>query len=63
MKNNLFVNLVLVLAVTAFFFAGSVSKASTDESKTLEFNTIIGVPRPFTGGANAIRGVPGGGMP
>lgn len=29
----------------------------------VEFDTMIGVPRPFTGGANAIRGVPGGGLP
>ena len=63
MKKNIFVNLMLVLAVTVFFFAGSVSKASADESKVLEFNTMIGVPRPFTGATNAIRGVPGGGLP
>jgi len=63
MKKNMFVNLMLVLAVTAFFFAGSVSTASADESKLLEFNTMIGVPRPYTGATNAIRGVAGGGLP
>lgn len=54
---------MLVLTITAFFFAGSVSNASADEAKLLEFNTMIGVPRPYTGAANAIRGVPGGGLP
>jgi len=63
MKKNRFFNLILVLAMTAFFFAGSVSTASADESKMLEFNSMIGVPRPYTGGTNAIRGVPGGGLP
>ena len=29
----------------------------------LEFQTMVGVPRPYTGGTNAIRGVPGGGLP
>jgi hypothetical protein len=63
MKINRLINLMLVLAVTAFFFAGSVSTASADESKLLEFNTMIGVPRPYTGATNAIRGVAGGGLP
>ena len=31
--------------------------------KILEFETMAGVVRPFTGPANAIRGVPGGGLP
>ncbi len=31
--------------------------------KVLEFDTMVGVPRPYTGSANAIRGVPGGGLP
>ena len=52
-----------ILLLSAFFALGSVSTASADESKVLEFNTMIGVPRPFTGGTNAIRGVPGGGLP
>ena len=32
--------------------------------KILEFDTMVGLPRPFTGGeGNAIRGVDGGGLP
>jgi hypothetical protein len=55
--------LVAMLVLSIFFVSGSVSTASADESKVLEFNTMIGVPRPYTGGTNAIRGVPGGGLP
>jgi len=63
MKKFMFTTLTLMLVLSTFLFAGSVSTASADESKMLEFNTMIGVPRPFTGAANAIRGVPGGGLP
>ena len=28
-----------------------------------DFDELVGVPRPFTGATNAIRGVPGGGLP
>jgi hypothetical protein len=31
--------------------------------KILEFDTMTGVVRPFTGGTNRIRNVPGGGIP
>jgi len=54
---------MLVLAMTTLIFAGSVSTASADESKLLEFNYMVGVPRPYTGGTNAIRGIAGGGLP
>lgn len=63
MKKVVLVTLTLVLGLSAFLFGGSVSRASADESKLLEFNTMIGVPVPYTGAANAIRGVPGGGLP
>jgi hypothetical protein len=36
---------------------------SSDRVKILEFHTMVGVPRPFTGATNAIRGIPGGGIP
>lgn len=62
MKKLLLVSLSAMLLLSAFF-VGSVSRASADESKVLQFNTMIGVPRPYTGAANAIRGVPGGGLP
>ncbi len=34
-----------------------------DKETILEFETMTGVPRPYTGSANAIRGVAGGGLP
>jgi len=55
--------IVTILILSIFFASGSVLTASADESKVLEFNTMIGVPRPFTGGTNTIRSVPGGGLP
>jgi hypothetical protein len=55
--------LALILVIGSFLFFGSVNRASADESKILEFNTMVGIPRPYTGAANAIRGLPGGGLP
>jgi len=63
MKKSMLVILTIILSVSTFLFAGLVSKADADGSKVLDFNTMIGVPRPFTGADNAIRGVPGGGLP
>jgi hypothetical protein len=37
--------------------------AGSHESKILEFDTMAGVSAPYTGTANPIRGVPGGGLP
>src|SRR5512140_2956790 len=63
MKKVFLVSLVMVLALSMFSASGAVTRASADESKLVEFNSMIGVPRPYTGAANAIRGVPGGGLP
>ena len=52
--------LVAVLVLSTFFMTRS---ATAKESKILEFSTMVGVPRPYTGATNAIRGVPGGGRP
>lgn len=40
-------------------------RAQADEKPDgiLKFNTMVGVPRPYTGATNAIRGVAGGGLP
>jgi hypothetical protein len=57
--------LVLVLAavvsVMAFGFGPIGARAGVP--KILEFDSMVGVPRPYTGAANAIRGVNGGGLP
>ena len=52
--------LVAVLVLSTFFMAGS---ATAKDSEIMEFSSMVGVPRPYTGAANAIRGVPGGGRP
>lgn len=63
MKKSMVSTITLILVLSAFLFAATTPRASADESKVLEFNTMVGVPRPYTGGTNAIRGVPGGGLP
>lgn len=60
MKKTLLVSLIVMLVLSTSFFAGL---ATAKEAKILEFGTMIGVPRPYTGTTNAIRGVPGGGLP
>ncbi|MBI5838950.1 MAG: hypothetical protein HZB19_02500 [Chloroflexi bacterium] len=62
MKKFFLVTLAMGLLSTVLF-TGSVSTAAAKESKILEFDTMIGVPRPYTGATNAIHGVPGGGLP
>jgi hypothetical protein len=62
MKKFLLAALSVLLFVSAFF-AGSASSVTAQEAKILEFDTMVGVPRPYTGATNAIRGVPGGGLP
>lgn len=64
MKKFFLATLAMVLVLSVFFVSGSVSTANADESKVLEFNTMVGVPRPFTrNNGNAIRGIDGGGLP
>lgn len=63
MKKFIVVPFLVLLILSAFFAFGFTSPASADESKILEFNTMVGLPRPFTGATNAIRGIPGGGLP
>jgi hypothetical protein len=60
MKKYFIGMLAAVLVLSTFLVAGSVT---AKESKILEFSSMIGVPRPYTGATNAIRGVPGGGRP
>lgn len=54
----------MMLVLSIFFASGSVSKVSADEFNVIEFNTMVGVSRPFTrNNGNAIRGIDGGGLP
>jgi len=63
MKKHFLVTLAVMLFLSAVPLTGSVSTAAAEEPKILEFDTLVGVPRPYTGATNAIRGVPGGGLP
>jgi hypothetical protein len=57
----------LLLLATAMLVGGLVvagpAASGQGSPKILEFDTMVGVPRPYTGATNAIRGVPGGGLP
>jgi hypothetical protein len=58
--------LLAALSTTLFLsalFAGSVSPATAQESKILEFDTMVGIPDAFTGTKNPIRNINGGGLP
>ncbi len=57
---------ILVLAaslLTVPLVAATVSSGSSDGRRVLEFDVMAPVGEPFTGATNAIRGVPGGGLP
>jgi hypothetical protein len=60
MKKLALLGMTFALILTTAFFARSVSAKTP---KIMEFDTMAGVPRPFTGPANSIRGIPGGGLP
>jgi hypothetical protein len=56
--------LLASLLVAGIVVGGQASLATAKGSpKILEFDTMVGVPRPYTGATNAIRDVPGGGLP
>lgn len=63
MKKFIVFPLVALLILSVFLAFGFSATASADESKVIEFNTMVGIPRPYTGATNAIRGIPGGGLP
>ena len=52
----------LALVTLAVVAAGPVA-ASGSHHKTFEFDSMIGVQRPFTGSTNPVRGINGGGLP
>jgi len=56
--------LAAILVVGGAIVGGRAPQAEgAGTAKILEFGTMVGVPRPYTGSTNAIRGVPGGGLP
>ncbi len=64
MKKIVLVLVAITLVLGGAFFGVMVNRANaSDAAKIMEFKAMIGVPRPYTGATNAIRGVPGGGLP
>jgi len=66
MKKLIYAVLAAVIAVTVVSVgsgAMSVQAKEPKEPKILEFDTMVGVPKAFTAGANPIRGINGGGLP
>ncbi len=64
MKKPVFATLVLVLAAAVLALGLQSNTAlARDGEKILQFDTMVGVPRPYTGSENPIRGVAGGGLP
>jgi hypothetical protein len=61
MKRAIPLLVAFLLLATAFAIPDLQAKAGSP--KMMEFGTMIAVPRPYTGTTNAIRGVPGGGLP
>lgn len=58
---------VAMAAIVAFVAAApsgvAVNAAENNQSKILDFDTMVGVAVPYTGSMNAIRGIAGGGLP
>ena len=63
MRKKVLVIPVAIAALVAVLFVAFAPTATAKDFTILEFNTMVGVPRPYTGATNAIRGVPGGGLP
>lgn len=64
MRKSALLWLAAIVVVGGAVIGGRAPQATGGETpKVLEFDTMVGVPRPYTGATNAIRGVPGGGLP
>jgi hypothetical protein len=58
--------ILTLLAVTLLavgLFTSSVQQVQAGSRHIFEFETMVGVPKVYTGATNAIRGIPGGGLP
>ena len=53
---------VIAVAAAAFVLTPA-SPAQSDSFTLMEFNIMHGVPRPYTGSANPVRNLSGGGLP
>jgi hypothetical protein len=55
--------LLAVALLSVVLVAATATYGSPDDRVVLEFDVMAPVSEPFTGATNAIRGVPGGGLP
>lgn len=63
MKKYVLLSLAFALALGSMFLGGQFSQAAANESKILEFDSMVGLPLAYTGSQNPIRGINGGGLP
>lgn len=54
---------VVVLLAASFLISSPASQGLAKGINILEFSTMVGVPLPYTGSTNPIRGINGGGLP
>ena len=55
--------LVAIVLLSGAFYGLHASRTYAKSPTIMEFSTMAGVPRPYTGADNAIRGINGGGLP
>ncbi len=60
---RLFGTVATALLLASALYAAQFSSVGAKGHVIVKFDTMTGVSRPYTGPANAIRGVPGGGLP
>ncbi len=64
MKSRIHIAVGAALVVATVVGTAGIGYASSHKDRTvIEADVLVGVSRPYTGAANAIRGVPGGGRP
>jgi hypothetical protein len=63
MKKVFTVSVLVLLIAGSLFFFRVVPLAQARGTKILEFDTMVGVPKAYTGSQSPIRGVNGGGLP
>ncbi len=63
MKRYIAIFAIVVVLAAGYGFARPQASALAGSPKILEFDTMVGVPKVYTGTANPIRGIAGGGLP
>ena len=63
MKRFIYLGVTMTIVVVSVFFGLRASEVRAKAPTIMEFDSMAGVPRPYTGATNAIRNIPGGGLP